>query len=256
MGRRFALPAARSQLHGGVIYFNTAGTLGMCGHGTIGLMTTLKFMGRATTGEHWLETPVGRVRATLMDDGQVGVQNVPSFRDQKDIRVEVDGVGTVVGDIAWGGNWFYLVSNLAEELIVTNTPHLTKLTLAIRDELDRRGITGSNGGYIDHVELYGPPVDSHNHSRNFVLCPGGAYDRSPCGTGTSAKLACLAAEKKLKPGESWRQESIVGSVFECSYELGEEPGQIVPTIRGTAHICSEATLLLDPADPFCMGIRG
>ncbi len=240
----------------GVIFFNTAGFLGMCGHGTIGLVRTLQFMDRALPGEHRIETPVGVVRATLDEAGQVAVQNVPSYRYRSNVQVEVPGVGTVVGDIAWGGNWFFLINNLSEALVVTNTDHLTGLTRRIRDTLDQQGITGPNGEYLDHLELYGPPEDASNHSRNFVLCPGGAYDRSPCGTGTSAKLACLAADEKLAAGHRWRQESIVGSVFDCSYERTDEPGTIIPTIRGTAHVCSEATLLLDPKDPFCMGIRG
>ena len=238
----------------GVIYFNTAGFLGMCGHGTIGLMKTLQHLGRVEVGCHKLETPVGLVGAEIRTDGKVSVQNVPSYRYQADVTVEVPGLGTVTGDIAWGGNWFFLAKEPAKRLVVNNWRHLTNVAIKIRDALHDQGITGANGAYLDHIELFGPPVDTANDSRNFVLCPGGAYDRSPCGTGTSAKLACLAADGKLSPGEIWRQESIVGSLFECSYQTGEEDA-VIPTITGSAYVCGEATLILDPNDPFCMGIR-
>ena len=238
----------------GVIYFNTAGFLGMCGHGTIGLMVTLQHLGRADIGYHKLETPVGLVGAEIRADGKVAIQNVPSYRYQTDVIVDVPGLGPVTGDVAWGGNWFFLAKDAAKRLVVENTRHLTGVALKIRDALHDQAVTGINEAYIDHIELFGPPVDTRNDSRNFVLCPGGAYDRSPCGTGTSAKLACLAADGKLAPGEIWRQESIVGSVFECSYEVAEA-GSVIPTITGSAYICAEATLLLDPNDPFCTGIR-
>ena len=239
----------------GIIFFNNTGFIGMCGHGTIGLMVTLKHLGRINTGQHRIDTPVGVVTAQLGDAGEVVLQNVPSYRLHKDVSVDVPEYGTVVGDVAWGGNWFFLVKDSPETLTVGNTSHLSRVTLQIRNALDDQGITGSNGAWIDHVELFGPAVDPNIHSRNFVLCPGGAYDRSPCGTGTSAKLACLAADGKLAEGEVWLQESIVGSVFSASYQNAEPAGHIIPTIVGSAHVCGEATLILDPTDPFCMGIR-
>ncbi len=239
----------------GIIFFDTAGFLGMCGHGTIGLMVTLKHMGQIEVGRHRLETPVGVIEAEIDQTGKVTVQNVPSYRLDHEIAVEVPNYGTVVGDVAWGGNWFFLVKKTSEVLLVENARHLLDVTIQIRDALKKQGITGTNGAYIDHIELYGSPVDSKNHSRNFVLCPGSSYDRSPCGTGTSAKLACLAADGKLAPGEIWRQESIIGSVFECSYQPVSNGEGIVPSIGGSAHVCAESTLLLDPMDPLCMGIR-
>ena len=246
----------------GIIFFNNTGYLGMCGHGTIGLMVTLQHLGRADLGKHQIETPVGTVSAELFEGGEVAVENVPSYCLQADVTVDVPELGTVVGDIAWGGNWFFLVKNLDESLIRENTNHLTRITLQIRDTLNEQRITGTSGETLDHIEIFGAPHDSANNSRNFVLCPGGAYDRSPCGTGMSAKLACLAAAGKLAPGEVWRQESIIGSVFTCSYETGEpseHDGQsiptIVPTIRGRAHISGVSELFLDPTDPFCMGIQ-
>lgn len=227
----------------GVIFFNNVGLLGMCGHGMIGLITTLKHLGRINAGEHRVETPVGVVTATLHDDGRVSIRNVPSYRHAKAVKA-----GGVTGDVAWGGNWFFLVSDHGLDLTLKNVPQLTQASLAIREAVRAAGYPE-----VDHVELFGPPQDAANHSRNFVLCPGGEYDRSPCGTGTSAKLACLAADGKLAAGEVWRQESILGSVFEGSYEAAESG--IIPTITGQAFVTAEATLNLDPADPFRFGIH-
>lgn len=241
----------------GIIFFNNTGYLGMCGHGTIGLLVTLKHLGQIDDGTHDIETPVGPVTVELTGN-QVTVQNVPSYRLAANVSVEVPDYGTVVGDVAWGGNWFFLVKDSPEQLDVKSASHLTNITLRIRDALSANDITGINGAFIDHVELFGPPKDSKNDSRNFVLCPGGAYDRSPCGTGTSAKLACLAADGKLDSSQKWRQESIVGSVFTCSYEsIGESENghdSIIASITGEAFICGESNLILDPNDPFCMGI--
>jgi 4-hydroxyproline epimerase len=164
----------------------------------------------------------------------------------------VDGLGTVTGDVAWGGNWFFLVSQHGEQLQIANVERLTDVTWRIRQALKAHNIRGADGQEIDHIELFGPPSGSAAHSRNFVLCPGKAYDRSPCGTGTSAKLACLFADGKIREGDVWRQESIVGSIFEGRVRVVD--GKVVPRIRGSAHVTAEATLLLDPDDPFRMGI--
>lgn len=240
----------------GVVFFNTAGYLGMCGHGTIGLVRTLAFMGRLEPGVHGIDTPVGPVRAELLEDGRVAVRNVESRRHLAGVEVDVPGLGRVTGDVAWGGNWFFLVTGAtfpAPILEPANARALTELSLGIRGALQEAGVTGEDGALIDHVELFGPPHDPANHSRSFVLCPGGAYDRSPCGTGTSAKLACLAADGRLDPGEIWRQESVIGSVFAASYEHGAAPGAVAPTIVGEAHVTSRATLLLEDDDPFRHG---
>jgi 4-hydroxyproline epimerase len=236
----------------GVIFFNNVGYLGMCGHGTIGLMVTLAYLNRLQPGTHRLETPVGVVEATLAENNFVSVANVPSYRLAANVAVDVPGCGMVKGDIAWGGNWFFLVKEgNPHALTLDHLDALTEFTWRIRQALNAQGITGAQGQEIDHIELLAdsPTADS----RNFVLCPGKAYDRSPCGTGTSAKLACLAADNKLQPGQIWRQESIVGSVFEGSYQLAGEC--IAPTIRGSAFINAEADLLLDERDPFCWGIK-
>lgn len=237
----------------GVIFFNNVSTLHMCGHGTIGMAVTLAHMGKIGPGTHRLETPVGIVAFEYRSDNTVTLENVPSYRHARAVSVEVEGIGVVTGDIAWGGNWFFLVGAHGQELELANVEHLTAYTWRIRQALERNNITGANGGQIDHIELFGPPQDPTHQSRNFVLCPGKAYDRSPCGTGTSAKLACLFADGTLQEGQIWSQESIVGSVFTGTVRLDQ--GRIIPRITGSAFITAEATLLLDPRDPFRMGIR-
>ena len=237
----------------GVIFFNNVGYLGMCGHGTIGLMVTLAHLGRIRHGVCRLETPPGVVEAHLNPDGTVTFRNVASYRCATHVPVEAPGIGRVYGDIAWGGNWFYLVSGHGQELSIDRLDELTDFTWRIRQGLEAHGITGANGGIIDHIELFSHPTVPGADSKNFVLCPGKAYDRSPCGTGTSAKLACLYADGKLAPGQKWRQESIVGSIFEGTVAVID--GQIYPEITGSAYVNSEADLLLNPADPLCYGIR-
>lgn len=238
---------------GGLIFFNNVGYLGMCGHGTIGAVATLAYMGRITPGEINIETPVGTVAAILHPSGQVSVNNVASYRKAANVEVNVPGHGKVHGDIAWGGNWFFLVRNHSMDLALKNVEQLTEFTWAIRQALTAGGITGDEGKEIDHVELFGPSSLPGVDSKNFVLCPGKAYDRSPCGTGTSAKLACLYRDGKIREGQIWRQESIVGSVFEGSITLRN--GKLYPTITGSAFVNAESELVLDPQDPFCMGIR-
>jgi 4-hydroxyproline epimerase len=237
----------------GVIFFNNVGYLGMCGHGTIGLIASLAYLGRIKPGEHRVETPVGVVTANLHEDSQVTVENVFSYRKAANITVDVPGFGVVRGDVAWGGNWFFLVEDHGFELTLNNVEALTNFTWAIRQGLNAHGITGDDGHEIDHIELFVPSLLPGVNSKNFVLCPGKAYDRSPCGTGTSAKMACLFADGKLREGEVWRQESIVGSVFEGRVKAIE--GRVYPSITGSAFVNSQAELLLDPHDPFCNGIR-
>lgn len=237
----------------GVLFFNNVGVLGMCGHGTIGLVATLAHLKRLEPGQIRIETPVGIVGAELHADGAVTVQNVPSYRYRKDVELDVPGYGSVTGDIAWGGNWFFLMKGVSPiDPSLRHLEELTAFTWSIRQTLDRRGITGDQGGVIDHIELYGAPRDSQANSRNFVLCPGKSYDRSPCGTGTSAKIACLHADGKLKENELWIQESITGSLFEAHVERRD--CQIIPFIKGWAFVTSEADLVIDERDPFRWGI--
>ncbi len=238
----------------GVIYFNNLQNLGMCGHATIGLAVTLAHLGRIAPGRHKFETPVGVVEVTLHDANTASVVNVESYRLHKDVTVEVEGHGPVTGDVAWGGNWFFLVKDSPVALRPSEIRPLTDLTLRIRAALEKAGVTGSEGAWIDHIELFGPPEDPANQSRNFVLCPGGAYDRSPCGTGCSAKIACLAADGVLAPGRDWVQESVIGSTYRVSYQPGTGGG-VVPTVTGQAFVTSEATLIFDRSDPYRSGIR-
>ncbi|HUL48171.1 MAG TPA: proline racemase family protein [Steroidobacteraceae bacterium] len=245
------VPPADPSCVAGVIYFNNAGYLGMCGHGTMGLAVTLAYLGRITPGEHRIETPVGVVTATLHADSSVSVTNVPAHREARGVRVEVPGIGAVTGDVAWGGNWFYLIESHGQELALANVGALTDYCMRVRAAVNAQGYPA-----VDHVELFAPARLKEADARNFVLCPGSAYDRSPCGTGTSAKLACLAADGKLAEGEEWVQESIIGSAFRASYRRsGAASAAVIPTIRGSAFVNADATLLLDERDPFCFGIR-
>jgi 4-hydroxyproline epimerase len=239
-----------------VIFFNDVGYLGMCGHGVMGLVVTLARLGRIAPGKHAIETPVGVVDTELHEEGRVSVTNVPSYRFARAVSVAVSGFGPVTGDVAWGGNWFFLVSDHGQTLESANVGALTTFSRRVRDALRAAGVRGEGGAEIDHIELVSPSSTSGVHARNFVLCPGTAFDRSPCGTGTCAKLACLHADGELAPGEPWRQESIMGTIFEGRFVLdGAHPGRIVPTITGTAHVTAEATLILDDGDPLQWGIR-
>jgi 4-hydroxyproline epimerase len=235
----------------GVIFFNNVGYLGMCGHGTIGLVRTLAHLDLLAPGQHRIETPVGIVTTELHRDGSVSVRNVPAFRYRSAVAVDVPDIGRVHGDIAWGGNWFFLCEDHGQALELNHADALVNYTVKLKEALVEQGITGDQGAEIDHIELFASSNTRGIDSRNFVLCPGRAYDRSPCGTGTSAKLACLVASGKLAPGQIWRQESIVGSVFEGRVDLVD--GEVIPTITGTAYITAELTLVLDPTDPYRNG---
>ncbi len=247
-------PATTPDCCTGVIFFNNVGMLGMCGHGTMGLVRTLAHLGRIAPGRHRIETPVGVISVVLHEDLRVTVGNVDSRRHARDVVVDVPHYGKVRGDIAWGGNWFFLTEDTPVPIRFDQIEALTTYTRRVRQELEAQGITGANGETIDHVEVNVRLEDGNADARNFVLCPGLAYDRSPCGTGTSAKLACLAAGSELAPGQVWRQMGILGSVFEATYQPAA--GGISPSITGSAWITGEATVLLDPDDPLVWGIRG
>jgi 4-hydroxyproline epimerase len=236
-----------------VIFFNNVGYLGMCVHGTIGVVQTLLHLGRIESGRHLIETPVGDVTAEIRSDGMIAVENVESYRYVSDATVDTESHGQVTGDIAWGGNWFFLIGDHGQELLPARLPALTEYASDVRRSLAGHAITGGSGEEIDHIELFGPPHRADADSRNFVLCPGLAYDRSPCGTGTSAKLACLAADGKLGEGNEWRQESILGTRFVGSYRRSAQG--VIPTVAGRAWITAESTLRCDDSDPFREGIR-
>jgi 4-hydroxyproline epimerase len=231
----------------GVIFFNNVGYLGMCGHGTIGLIATLAYLDRIKPGVYHIETSVGVVRAELAPSGEVSIDNVPSYRKSKGVEIDVPGVGKVVGDVAWGGNWFFLISEHGQKLELKRVEGLVDYAWKVRQAVNAQGYPD-----VDHIELFSPSQSKKTQSRNFVLCPGKAYDRSPCGTGLSAKIACLATDGELAEGDRWVQESILGSTFTASYrKVGE---QIIPTIRGRAYVTAQATLLMEENDPFCWGI--
>ena len=236
----------------GVIFFNNVSYLGMCGHGLMGVIASLAHLGRLAPGRHRIDTPVGVVEAELNADGSVTIDNVASWRSRRNVPVHVAGYGTVTGDVAWGGNWFFLVGDHGQELAASNVETLTAYSVAVRNALEARGITGDKGALIDHIELFAASRTGAD-CQNFVLCPGKAYDRSPCGTGTSAKLACLAADGELEEGAPWRQESIIGSVFEASFRRDGE--RIRPRISGKAWVNAQSTMLFDETDPFVWGIR-
>ena len=250
-------PPAEPDCATGVLFFNNVGYLGMCGHGAIGVAVTLAYLDRVGLGAMRLDTPVGVVTVDLATANEVTIENVPSYRYRRDVAVDVAGLGTVRGDVAWGGNWFFLVDlESTGATVPISLPHeieLTDIATRIKRALAAGGVTGADGAEIDHIELLGRAQADDTDGRNFVLCPGGAYDRSPCGTGTSAKIACLAAEGALQPGEAWVQESMIGSRFVARYRRGGE-GDVIPSITGEAFVCAESTLIRQPGDPFAQGI--
>ena len=249
----FLLEPQRADYVAGVVFCNNVGYLGMCGHGAIGVIETLRHLGRIGPGRHCLDTPVGMVEAELHADGSVSIGNVPSWRHAANVALDVPGHGRVHGDVAWGGNWFFLVDDHGLAIEKAQLEALMNLSVRIRHALGVHAVTGADGAEIDHVELVGPSPTPGVDARNFVLCPGLAYDRSPCGTGTSAKLACLAADGALAPGVTWRQESVIGSEFTAHYALDAQ-GRVLPTVRGRAHVVAESRFVFDPADPFAWGI--
>ncbi len=216
----------------------------------IGVVATLAYLKQLSPGETCFETPVGNVTAKLSSDGRVSIHNVESYRSDHHVSIDVPGIGPIHGDVAWGGNWFFLTSEHGLAVELGNLGALNRAAQAIRRAVNEQGFP-----LVDHVELFGKPTAAGADSKSFVLCPGGAFDRSPCGTGTSAKVACLAADGKLQPGETWVQESIVGSTFEATFVWSDQPAKrIKPTITGSAFVTAEATLVLNPDDPFCHGL--
>lgn len=237
----------------GVVFFNNVGYLGMCGHGLIGVVKTLAWMGRKIDGEVVLDTPVGPVSAVAGADGAVTITNVPAHSHAQDVEIDVSGFGRFRGDVAWGGNWFFLTEMPGENLDLANVPRLSQATVALMEALERSGTFGRDGGKIDHVELFAAPRRADADSRNFVMCPGGAYDRSPCGTGTSAKMAALHARGKLRIGDVWRQESVTGSLFKGWLTEGES-GTLVPHIQGRAFVTGHARFEFENDDPLRDGM--
>jgi len=238
----------------GVIYFDIAAVIGMCGHGTIGLGVTLAHMGKIQPGQHLIDTRAGQVGVELHDPHTVTVRNVESRLVTEQLTIDVPGFGAVTGDVAYGGNWFYIIDPSPMAVETHNIRALTDLAVAIREAANAQRVPGPGEELIDHVILHGHSPDPAIHSRSFVLCPDDTYDRSPCGTGCSARLATLAAKGLLLPGKVITQQSIIGSCFDISYQPGPNGG-VLPTLRGQAHVMAEAHLVFDPADPFRHGVR-
>tara|TARA_B100000945_G_scaffold309561_1_gene300546 strand:+ start:1845 stop:2801 length:957 start_codon:yes stop_codon:yes gene_type:complete len=248
------VPSQHPECNYGIIFFNNVGSLWMCGHGTIGLGVTLKYLGQTDLGVQKVESAVGIIEFELLDDHTVELTNVPSYRYRRDVEIDVPGYGLVRGDIAWGGNWFFLIKNHDQQLELKNIRQLTEYCTTVTEVLNSNRIVGEDGKVIDHIELFADTENPNADSRNFVLCPGLQYDRSPCGTGTSAKVACLMADGVIAPGEVWRQESIVGSVFEASAVWNEDGSRCIPTVRGTAYITADAHMIMQDGDDLRFGI--
>ena len=237
----------------GIVFFNNGTYLGMCGHGLIGVVRTLEYLGRLGTGKSYFDTPVGTVSAELSADGRVCIDATPATLHASDVAIDVPGYGRIVGDVAWGGNWFFITHASEVPVDMAHLVELSRFTQAIQDAIRAQGITGADGGDIDHIEISAPPEREDAHSRNFVLCSGGAYDRSPCGTGTAAKMASLHARGALDFGEEWRQEGIAGGMFTGWLTQGDA-GELMPHVRGSAYITGDAMLRFQPRDPFRFGI--
>lgn len=238
----------------GVIFFNNEGCLGMCGHGTIGVVETLKYLGQIDPGELALDTPVGPVQAWLHESGEVAIRNVQSYRFRKEICFEVKDIGMVRGDVAYGGNWFFIVHEPKFEISMDRSSLLADTCRQIARSMEEHGIVGEKGASVNHIELESTVTSDGCDSRNFVLCPGGAYDRSPCGTGTSAKLACLFEDGLLEAGHWFTQESVTLSRFRGSVEAGCRG--VIPTIVGRAYVTAESILNFEKEDPLAEGFRG
>lgn len=248
------VPSEHPECEHGILFFNNVGSLWMCGHGTIGLGVTLKYLGQAALGVQKVESAVGVIEFELLDDHTVALTNVPSYRYRSNVEVDVPGYGVAHGDIAWGGNWFFLMKDHGQQLELENVRQLTEYCTSVTEVLQGHGIVGADGKAIDHIELFADTENPNADSRNFVLCPGLEYDRSPCGTGTSAKVACLLTDGVIAPGEVWRQESIVGSVFEASAVWNEDGSRCIPTVRGTAYITADAQMIFQEGDRLRFGI--
>ncbi|MBS1724103.1 MAG: proline racemase family protein [Armatimonadetes bacterium] len=245
-------PPSQADCTGDLVFFNNSGYLGMCGHGTIGVVATLAWLGRIEPGVHRFNTVSGVVSTELLDSNRVRIENVPARRTARNVAVDIPAHGPITGDVAYGGNWFFLSSDHGQVIDQGNTRALLDFTSAVMDSLGSQGITGEDGAAIDHVELFGPPTREDADSKNFVLCPGKQFDRSPCGTGTSAKLACLYEDGRLAEGQTWRQESIIGSLF--AGHIVVRDGILVPVIEGTAFVTAETTIIDDGLDPLRDGI--
>ena len=247
------VPPADPTCRFGAFYVNRVGYLDMCGHATIGLAVTLGARGIIEPGDFRLESPAGVVGVTWHGGGEAAFECVPPRRIAQNLALACDDGSQVTGDVATSGLWFYLCRDHGILVEPTAIPALTARAWSIRRALEARGISGDGGEVIDHVVLLGPPRDPGNDGRAFVLCPDGAFDRSPCGTGTSALVGCLFEDGILTAGRTWRQESVLGGVYEAS--IRRERDILVPTVRGRAWLTAETTLHFAGDDPYRTGLH-
>lgn len=272
----YLLPPCDPTAHAGVVFANDVGYLGMCGHGAIGVATTLLAMGMVAPAsadgdtEIRLDTPVGTVVAQVaVRDGRPGavrLRNVPSFLHARDVEVPVEGIGRVTVDVAWGGNWFAILpeDELGVAVEPERLPALLERTMAVREALIRHDVFGFDPATgapqeIDHVEVYRVlrHPDARVATRTMTLCPGRAYDRSPCGTGTSAKIATLHARGEIAPGDVFVNQSVIGTEFRARILAVDRDGDrtlVTPEIEGQAWITGLQQLVFDPTDPLKSGL--
>jgi 4-hydroxyproline epimerase len=236
----------------GAFYFNRVGYLDMCGHATIGLAVSLGHTGRITPGPFRMETPAGVVGVEWHGGSDASFQSVTPRRIHRGLSIRCPDGSIVTGDVATSGLWFFICRDHGLPVVPEAIPQLLERSWAIRRSLGAAGVTGDTGEVIDHIVLMGPPLDPANSARNFVLCPDGAFDRSPCGTATSALVGCLHEDVQLAEGAVWRQESILGGLYEASVRT--QAGVLVPTVRGRAWITAEATLQFSADDPYRAGL--
>ena len=246
------VPPADPSCRFGAFYVNRVGYLDMCGHATIGLAVTLGSQGIIEPGSFRLETPAGVVGVMWHGGGAASFECVPPRRIAKSLALACDDGSRVTGDVATSGLWFFICRDHGLAVEPAAIPALTERAWSIRRALEARGITGDGGEVIDHVVLLGPPREPGNDGRAFVLCPDGAFDRSPCGTGTSALVGCLLDDGMLAEGRTWRQESVLGGVYEA--RIRREQGVAVPTVRGRAWLTAETTLHFAADDPYRIGL--
>jgi len=252
----------------GVIFFSTASYDDMCGHGTIGVATVLTEMNMVRreepTTEVTFETPAGLVRVETKVVGgkvkSVSFVNVPAFLYKKDISIDVPGYGEVKGDVAFGGNWFFYVN--AKEIGVRvrseNVDALARAGIAIKNEFNKEfDLVHPTNPNISRkllaTSIIDIPVKNKNADQNNIVVEGKWVDRSPCGTGTSGRMAVLFAKNKLGLNEDFVNESITGETFRGRLigetKVGEYPA-VVPEITGNAYITGFNHIILDPDDPF------
>ena len=252
-----------------VLFIETSGCLPMCGHGAIGTVTMAIEQGHVVPkneGRLLLDVPAGRVVADFIRDGRyvdkVMLTNVPSFLAMPEVVVECPELGELVVDIAYGGNFYAIIepqknyrdmADLSASQIQRLSPELRRRLRALVEPVHPLDATIRG---VSHILWTGQPTRLGAHARNAVFYGEKAIDRSPCGTGTSARMAQLAAKGRLKPGDAFIHESIIGSLFEGSVaaatRIGDVPA-IVPTIGGWARTTGYNTILVDDRDPFWKG---